>query len=291
MVCKNCKKDYVIQLTNNNVKLCKNCFIKYFERKVVKTISKYNMLQGKIAIGVSGGKDSFSLMYILNKIKNRRKLDLVVISIDEGIKGYRIFDEVEKFCKKEDLPFYKFSFKKEFGKALDKLGGGCTVCGVLRRYLLNKKARELKCERLVIAHNLDDSCQSILMNQLKNSMERSARLGPIMDKIDCKFIPRIKPLYFLLEDEVRLYSSLKKFPIIPCDCPYAKDSLRNNVRQIINEFEKKYRGSKHAIVNSFLEIWPLLRKHYKGKVKYCSKCKEPSSSEICKVCEIIKKVK
>lgn len=289
MPCKKCGKEYVIQLTNNNIKLCKSCFIRYFEKKVVKTISKYDMLQGKIGIGVSGGKDSFSLMYILNKIRNKRKLDLVIISIDEGIKDYRVLDEVEKFCKEEDLEFYKYSFEKEFGKTADKFGGGCTVCGVLRRYILNKKARELGCSKLAIAHNLDDSCQSILMNQIKNNMERSARLGPVMDKIDEKFIPRIKPLYFLLEEEVRLYAKLRKFKIINCSCPYAEDSLRNNVRQMINRFEERFNGSKNAIVNSFLEIWFLLKKHYKGEIRYCSKCKEPSSGEICKVCEIINK--
>lgn len=302
MVCKNCKLNPVITLPNSNISLCKSCFLKYFERKAYKTITKYKMFRPEdktIAIGVSGGKDSFSLLYFMNKLAEKKKLlSLKVISVDEGIKGYRNLKHIKDYCKENSIELHVYSFKKEFGMTLDEMVKKtkmmpCSVCGVLRRFLLNAKSRELKADRIVTGHNLDDEAQSVLMNQFRGGMERSARLGPVTGIVtDPRFVRRTKPFYFLSEREVTAYCFLKKLPVDYGECPYATSSYRGEVRDMLNRFTENHKETKHAIINSFLSILPLLKENYaKVEIKGCKKCGEPCSGEICKVCEFVESLK
>ena len=298
MACKNCKTKPVIKLPNSNVQLCKNDFIKYFEKKVTKTIGKYKLIEkgDYVGVAVSGGKDSTSLLYILNKLAKKNNFKVVGIAIDEGIKGYRdqTLKDLKDFCKKEKINLKIYSFKDEFKTTLDKLvkkERPCTICGVLRRTILNKKAKELKVNKLATGHNLDDEAQSVLMNQFRSNVKLSARLGPITGVVtDIRFIKRIKPLYFLTEKETTTYAFLKGFLGKYMECPYETDSYRASVRDMLNEFDGKYPGTKHNVISSFLEVLPLLKKEVQGKIKSCSNCGEPCSQDVCQACKLIKRL-
>ena len=274
MVCKNCQEKPVIKLINSNVSLCRNCFIKYFEKKVKKTITDYKLINknDNIIVAASGGKDSTVLLYLIKKInKDRKDIKITALGIDEGIHNYRnkSLEFLENFCKEHKIELRIYSYKEEFGKPLDEIlktykGIPCSICGVLRRYLLNKKSKELGASKLATGHNLDDEAQSIVMNYFKNNVKISARLGPITGiKKDEKFIPRIKPLYFLTEKEVTAYAFLKGFVDKFNECPNSPYSYRSQVRDMLNEFESKYPGTKHSIIMSFLEMLPLLKNNYK----------------------------
>ncbi len=301
MPCKNCLKKPVITLPNSNVKLCASCFTRYFERKTFKTIAKYKMITegDKIGVGVSGGKDSFSVLYLLNKLADKhRKVSVAVISINEGIKNYRDLSNAAKYCKDNNIEYHTYSFKEEFGITLDKMAkkidmNPCSICGVLRRFLLNTQARELKLTKLATGHNLDDEAQSILMNQFRGNLERSARLGPVTGILsDKRFVRRIKPFYFLTEKEVATYSFVKKFPVPYNECPYSVSSYRGDIRDMINEFTKKHQQTKHAIINSFLDMLPVMKKRYsESKIKTCKVCQEPTSGEVCNVCKLLEMIK
>ena len=303
MVCKNCAIKPVLLLPNSNIKLCSSCFTKYFEKKVYKTIRKYHLLEKKerVAVALSGGKDSLSLLYVLNKLATQQKeVTLIAILIDEGIHGYRelTIKDAKAFCKKYNIDLKIYSYKQEFGYPLDQLIkkihlNACTTCGVLRRYLLNKYARKLKVTKLATAHNLDDEAQAVMMNLFRNNMEISARLGPLTGITkDEHFIPRIKPFYFLTEKETATYAYLKKLTSHFTECPNITGSLRDNTRNLLNDFEEKYPGTKHAVINSFLETLPLLKQHYAKlkKIRECKYCSEPCSQEICKTCQLLEKI-
>lgn len=301
-MCKSCEKTPVYQLYSGE-KLCKSCFIKYFEHKVLKTIRTFKLIDKEdyIAIAISGGKDSLTVLHILNLIaKKHKKLKLIAILIDEGIKGYRenTIKDAKDFCKKNNIQLKIYSFKKEFKYSLDEIlkktkQKPCTVCGVLRRYLLNSKARELNVKKLATGHNLDDEAQAVLMNQFRKNISLSARLGPITGiKESSLFIKRIKPLYLMSEKEVMVYSLLKGFIKNFNECSYEIDSYRSDVRDMLNQFEQKYPGTKNSVINSFLEVLPLLKNKYKSieEIKRCSLCSEPSSQDICQKCIILKKL-
>ncbi|MBU2640101.1 MAG: TIGR00269 family protein [Nanoarchaeota archaeon] len=304
MPCKFCKLKPVITLPNSKINLCKSCFTRYFEKKVLRTIKQFSLIGKKdhVVVAVSGGKDSLSCLYFLNKLANKRmEIKISALLIDEGISGYRnkTMIDAEKFCKENNIPFHIASFKKEIGLTLDEITKKlpntipCSVCGVFRRYLLNKYSRKLKATKLATGHNLDDESQSILMNQIRNNTALSARLGPLTGvKRDPRFIPRIKPFYLLTEKETATYAFLKGFDIEFNECPYNTVSFRFEIRDLLNNLELKYPGTKHGIVNSFLEILPLFKERYKNmEINSCKECKEPTSSKICTACFLLKKLK
>lgn len=311
MRCKECIENPVIVLPETQ-QFCKHHFIKYFESKVIRTIKKYNLIENKdrIAVALSGGKDSLSLLYILNKYLKNQKKKVIAILIDEGINGYRnkTIKDAEKFCKKEKIELSIVSFKKEIGKTLDEMITSekskkikkqqekinpCAICGVFRRYLLNKAAKNLGLTKIATGHNLDDEAQSFVMNQLKANWKRNATLGPWSGANENeKFSQRIKPLCFLSEKEVATYSFLMNFPVSYNECPHSHDSFRADVRDFLNSLEEKHPGSKHALINSLLEILPLVKEKYKHEnYRYCKICSEPSSKEICNSCSLMEKLK
>lgn len=301
MNCNNCKSNPVIKLPNSNVFLCKSHFNRYFERKVRRNIRMYNLIKktDKVVIALSGGKDSLALTYLLHSLLKQRRMKLEALIIDEGSRKDEI-KAAEKLCKKLEIKLNKFTFKKEFGFDLfrisEKLKGiPCATCGALRRSLINQKARELKATKLATGHNLDDEAQSILMNQFKSNMQLSARLGPLTGvSDDPMFIRRIKPFFFLTEEEVLTFAKINKIAPGKKICPFRCGAYRNSVMQLLDKFEEKYPGTKHGIISSFLEILPLLKKTYSEvKIKHCKRCKEACSQPdlICQKCKIIEKLK
>jgi uncharacterized protein (TIGR00269 family) len=300
MACKNCIEKPVMNLTNNNIQLCRQHFIKYFEKKVLNTIRNYKLIEkgDKVGVAVSGGKDSLTLLSLLNVLKNKtKKFQLEAIAIDEGIKGYRekTLENAKKFCKENNVKLNIFSYKDEFGDTLDNLLKktkirACSLCGPFRRSLLNKKSKELGFNKLATGHNLDDESQTIIMNYFRRNIETSARLGPLTGIVkDKRFVRRIKPLYLMTQKEVATYAFLKNFSSDLGRCPYSSTSYRGDVMGMLNDFEAKYPGTKNSIITSFLELLPLLHKYYKNymPINNCKICNEPCSQKICQTCKII----
>ena len=289
--------------------LCKECFLKSIEKKFKRTIRKYGMIKSgdKIAVALSGGKDSSATLYLMNKIiRPRRDIELVAIMINEGSDDCRNknLELAKKFCKKLGVKYYIFTFKEEFGKTIKqkakeiengdmKIKEHCTYCGVGRRYILNKKARELGVTKLCMGHNLDDEAQAVLLNYIRGDLYRASRMGPVtnwsMRKEKGKlFIPRIKPLREIPEKESALFSILMEFELCWDKCPYA-GGIRFDAKDFVNNLEYKYPGIKFTILETFDKLLPHIRDFSdkrEGKIQKCKKCGEPGSDRICKSCEL-----
>ncbi len=289
-------------------RLCRKCFTESIEAKVRATIAKYRMLgfDDKIAVAVSGGKDSLSMLRILAKMERRRpKAELVAVTVDEGIKGYR--DEALQIasteCSKLQVPHHVVSFKELFGNTLDDLvklrreSGGeeltaCAYCGVLRRRALNIAAREVGADKIATAHTLDDEVQTILMNIFRGDLARLAKEKPVTDEVHSKLVRKVKPFCEIPENESALYAYIKKVRFQSSPCPYASEALRNDLRAMLNQMEEKHAGTKFALFNSLERLRPALRivaldNHYDE----CVECGEPSSGGLCKVCALLKMVR
>src|SRR3989338_7139054 len=297
-----CSQKPVIELPAGE-KLCKSHFTEYFENKVFKTIRQFELIEKEENLGValSGGKDSLTVLHILNRLpKQNPKIRINAVAIDEGIEGYRdkTLEKAREFCDKNNIKLHVFSYKEEFGLALDEMlkildVKPCTICGIFRRYLLNKKSRELGFTKIATGHNLDDEAQSILMNQMKNNIGASARLGPKVGLAnDVKFSQRIKPLYLCMEKEVTTYAFINGLLDNFNECPNVVHSFRAQVRDMLNDMELKFPGTKYGIVNSFLQVLPLLKEKFMGEmVQACSKCGEPSANDVCSACAYLEKLK
>lgn len=277
--------------------------IKKVESQVENTVQKFGLISGndRIVCAVSGGKDSTTALHIMNKMfKN-----VQAITIDAAIGNYskESLENVRHFCEKEGIKLHVVSFREQFGYSLCYIQtiiksrgyslNSCAICGVLKRYLLNKKARELNASVLVTGHNLDDEAQSILMNLLRGNTEMLAKLGPKSGIIfEKKFIPRVKPLYFVPESEVAQYSKLMRFPVKYSRCPCSVDAFRNSIRNLLSDYEKRHPGAKQNIIDYFLSILPKLKEKYRtGHLSYCGICGEPSKNDICRACELVSAIK
>lgn len=309
MTKKNEENNFVYQLLNGD-KLTSSEFLTYFENKVFKTMRKYKMISqtDKIIIALSGGKDSITTLFLLNKFIKKRnfKHKITALLVDEGIENYRdVSIEFSKnFCKKYDIELIIESFKSNFKTTQDENVSiikktnisPCNCCGTFRRNILNKTAKKLNANKVATGHNLDDESQSIMLNIFKNNFESLSRSGPINGIVkNEKFITRIKPLYFCSEKEVKLYTYIKKFGIKYDSCPYSKESFRDEISEMINQFEDKHKGVKQGIVNFFLNIKKDLEKKYVkeniGTTINCNVCGEPSKQKICNSCKMVEKLK
>ncbi|MDI6904508.1 MAG: TIGR00269 family protein [Candidatus Bathyarchaeia archaeon] len=287
--------------------LCRRCFIKSIEHKVRATIAKYKMLEynDRIAVAVSGGKDSLSLLHILAKIEQKYpKASLVAVSVDEGIRGYR--DKAIKMaaenCEKLGIKHHIVSFKQLYGYTLDQIvkrlkrkgGDGltpCAYCGVLRRKAINIAARDVKADKFATAHTLDDEAQTILLNILHGDALRIAREKPITDEVHSKLVQRIKPFCEVPEKETALYAYIRKIRFQSMPCPYASEAMRNDIRIFLNRMEQKHAGIKFTIFRSIEKIQPALEKAVRKEgLKECNKCGEPTTAEICKPCQMLRQV-
>jgi uncharacterized protein (TIGR00269 family) len=222
------------------------------------------------------------MAFILNKLGYA----FDITAIDEGIHGYRdkTLAYLQTFCAKHGLPQPMMCSFGSIAAPLDALKPQhpCSVCGTLRRYLLNKAAKGY--DKIATGHNLDDEAQTILMNVLKGQPSLLGRLGPISKK-RVQFTQRIKPLYFLTEKEILAYAFLQGFAPPFGECPHTKESFRDKVRQALNAEEEQHPGTKMNVVLTFLEWLPMLDDEQ--ELRTCSSCGEASSRDVCKACQLI----
>jgi uncharacterized protein (TIGR00269 family) len=297
MKCSRCRRNAVLYQKYSSAHLCSKHFIEDVERKIKRDIRKHRMVERGdiIAVALSGGKDSTALLCILHKLFYRRPdVNLVAITIDEGITGYRehTIKHAQYLTAHLKITHVIRSFKDAYGKTLDEIvrdtgRNPCSVCGVLRKNLLNKTARELHATKLAIGHNLDDEAQTILMNYLRADTERMLRMIP--GNIQPGLVPRIKPLRSIPEKEIALYNLLHDLPLDTHTCPYATTALRADVRDLLNNYEVKHPGTKYALLAGFEKITESLRQtHTITPVKKCTQCGEPTGGKLCKTCQILR---
>ncbi|KAG9508408.1 Cytoplasmic tRNA 2-thiolation protein 1, partial [Fragariocoptes setiger] len=293
----------------NGRALCKECFYKCFEQEIHETISTSKLFNigDYVAIGASGGKDSTVLAYIMNLLNERHNygLKLVLLSIDEGITGYRddSLKTVERNKLQYGLPLKILSYKELYGWTMDdivKLVGlknNCTICGVFRRQALDRGAHMLGCNKMVTGHNADDVAETVLMNLLRGDTNRLERSIDIVTKLPdenstvnlCEFtMPRAKPFKYTYEKEIVLYAHFKKLDYFSTECIYAPNSYRGHTREFLKDIESIRPSSIIDIIRSG-ESFQLDTKA-KSKVpdqRTCITCGYISSQEVCKACMIL----
>jgi uncharacterized protein (TIGR00269 family) len=268
-------------------------FNKNIEDNVRKTIEKYGLLADneKIAVALSGGKDSILTLHMLNKFKEEYNLDLVAITIDEGISSYRSegLEVARENTEETGVKLIEKSFLEEFGFFLDDVfefyKNACIPCGVFRRYLLNRTAYEVGAVKIATGHNLDDEIQSFLMSFARADFRRFSKFGPKLDTIHKKLIPRIKPLWNVPEKDVGTWAVLNDIEVHFAECPYSHMSARSKMKEFLNKMESERKGTKRNILKSFDKTFQFEKKP--ASLYECKKCGEPSSLDICKVCEML----
>ena len=274
-------------------KLDKDEFNEMIFSRINNLISDYNLIkEGElIAVALSGGKDSVLTLHALKQYQEFLDFDLVAISVDEGIEGYRShgIDAAVNNARDLDIKLIQKSFLDDEGFALDDIydnfKSACIPCGVFRRNILNKTAYELGATKIATGHNLDDEIQSFLMSFARGDTIKFSKFGPELDVIHPKLIPRIKPLWNTPEKDVGMWAVLNDIDIHLEECPYSHLSLRAKIKEFLNVSEDENPGLKNNIMESFKKILTF-ENDISTNLNECSICGEPTSSNICKACEI-----
>jgi uncharacterized protein (TIGR00269 family) len=300
-VCDKCGRRAAIFVRYSGAHLCAEHFSEFVERRVKHSIRQQMDIRGgeRIAVAVSGGKDSMVALHLMNGILGRRRdIALCAVTVDEGIAGYResSIPLVAKVCGELGIEHLTTSFKRLYGITVDDIQKSarplstCSYCGVLRRSAMNRVARKWDATHLATGLNLDDTTQSIMMNFARGDVERLVRLGPHRN-VQQGLIPRVQPLRSIPESETTLYALVRKLPFHDLECPYAPEALRNQYRSLIFQLEDKTPGTRHSILRSYDELLPSLEKRFQpSRLRACS-CGEPTVGERCKACELVDSLK
>jgi len=249
-------------------------------------------------VAVSGGKDSLSLLRILARITRGHGGELVAITVDEGIAGYReeSLEFASEMARQLGVSHYVISYKELYGTTLDdalklrrdKLSS-CAICGTFRRRAIDVAAVRAGVDVLATAHNLDDIVQTFLINLLNGDLKRIGWLNPSAVKGGAFGVRRVHPFMEVYEKEIALYAFAAGLNFQSVPCPYMDEGIRASVRSYLNRLEDEHPGVKYTLLKSALELSAMAASRRPDIVK-CSKCGFPSTSDPCSVCAVLEVV-
>lgn len=297
MACDKCDSPPVAWIRYSGAHLCRDHFLAFVEKRVKEEVRRQVDLRPgtRIAVGLSGGKDSSVTTVLLHDIvAPRRDVELVAITVDEGIATYRPegIGAARALCAKLGVEHRVVAYKDTVGfgmdevVALDAAAIPCSYCGPFRRQALNGAARDAGADYLATGLNLDDTAQSVFMNVARGDVDRLARMGP-HDVEQPGLVPRLQPLRTIPEKEVYLYAHLRGIPFHDATCPYADRAQRVRFRDLLAQLEEASPGTRHAILSTYEELRPLLvEKYAAAPTSTCGRCGQPASNARCKACEL-----
>ncbi|KAJ4445592.1 hypothetical protein ANN_12273 [Periplaneta americana] len=275
-----CGKNAVLKRPKTGDALCKECFFWAFETEIHNTI-----------IGASLFKRG-TRVALLNK-RHDYGLNLVLLSVDEGITGYRD-DSLETVKQNRDdyeMPLKILSYEELYGWTMDAIvkqigrKNNCTFCGVFRRQALDRGASLLGVDCMATGHNADDIAETVLMNILRGDIARLQRCTDIITACEGS-IPRCKPLKYTYEKEIVMYAYFKRLHYFSTECVFAPNAYRGHARAFLKDLEKIRPTAIIDIIHSGegLSVRKGVNLPERGT---CSQCGFISSQKICKACVLL----
>ncbi len=285
-------KKAVVFLSHHRLALCKEHFITWFENRVERTIKEFRMFSRKdrILVAVSGGKDSLSLWNALVKLGYEADGLYINLGIGEYSEDSKRLSE--DFAKRINRNLHIVDLKEEIAsipqitESVNK--PACSACGSVKRYYMNKTAKELGYNIIATGHNLDDEVAVLFGNTLNWDIEYMRRQYPVLEE-ESGFIRKVKPLCKITEKESALYAVFNGIDYIEYECPFSEGASSIRYKEIWSQIEQQSPGSKLRFYTGFLKkMQPILKEKEKreSELRTCVVCGEPSFNEICSVCKL-----
>ncbi len=231
--------------------------------QVRRAIDDYQMIQpnDKIAVGISGGKDSLTLLYALAGLRKFYPVpfELIAISVDLGYPDFDL-SEVKKLCSKLQVEYHIIN--TQIGEILTNTtqkGSPCSLCAKLRKGALNQAVKDLGCNKVAYAHHMDDIIETMFLSLIFEGRFYSFSPVTHLDRMD---LTVIRPLMYVLEADVIGFKNKYELPVVHNPCPADGHTKREYAKQLVRQIHHENPGSKqrifHAIINGNIEGWPSL---------------------------------
>ena len=240
--------------------LIKDKLYSRIKRLTGKAIGDFNLIENgdKILIGVSGGKDSYTLLHVLENLRKRAPIDfkLFPVTIDSGFPGFRK-ETIEEHLKKQRFNYLikKTNCYQIIEEKRDPGSSYCSFCARLRRGVIYSTADKLGCNKIALGHHLDDFIETLLLNQFYNG-----RLSAMSPKLlaDNNRHTVIRPLVYVEEDEIIAFTSRNSFPVICCACPVCGrvDQKRKKTKALLKNLSQDNPSIKKSLISSLKNIKP-----------------------------------
>lgn len=223
--------------------------------KVRQAMEAYDMIQegDRVALGISGGKDSLSLLYALAGLRNfyPNRFELVAITVDLGFEGFNLTD-IQRLCQELNVEYH--IIETQIGEM--SKDEGCSLCARLRRGALHNRAKELGCNKIAYAHNMDDVVETMMLSMIYEG--RFSTFYPVTHYEDIG-MDLIRPFVFVTQAEAVGFKNKYNLPVAENPCPYDKTSERSYVRGLLDEMNRHAPGVKQrmmtAICDGTLREW------------------------------------
>jgi len=324
MQCDKCGSDAVLHAAYSGLYLCEDHLCRAVEKRLRRRVREDGLVPDDATpedpetwvIGLSGGKDSVVLTHILHDIFERDpRIELVALSIHEGIEGYRdkSLDACEELTADLGIRHEVVSYESEFGVQMDDVVeddpegmAACAYCGVFRRDVLSRYAEELGADKLLTGHNLDDEAETALMNFLEGDVDQIAKhfdasLGPFEGgdapaeqtrETQDHHVPRAKPLRDVPEKEIALYARFRDLPAHITECPHAAEAYRGEIQELMLGLEENHPGTRHSIMAGYEKLAALAADAFGGEDSdtdfgECDNCGAPTARDICRKCNLL----
>ena len=217
-------------------------------------INDFQMVQDgdKIAIGVSGGKDSLALLYALTGLQKfiPEKIQLVAVTVDLGFGKFQT-ESVKELCKKLEIEYHIVKTQiADILKAKIKEGSFCSLCAKMRKGALNNFAKELGCNKIAYAHHKDDFIETMLLSLLYEGQFFSFPPVKYFEEAD---ITVIRPLIYIPEKDIIGFQNKMNLQSVKNPCTFDKNTKRESVKKLLNQIQKENHQAKEKMFNAIMK--------------------------------------
>jgi len=300
MKCRKCGREAVINMHQHKLALCEKCFLEWVPERAQRTIEKHSMFgrDDRILVAVSGGKDSLALWDILHCLGYEVHGIHIELGIDGDGYSAKSLEKVAAFAKERGgLPFDVVDVKAEYGKSVPELARECkgrkvcSLCGLVKRHIMNRAAYSGGYSVIATGHNLDDEAAILFQNSLRWQVGYLARQAPVLPSIDPRLARKAKPLCLLYEREMAAYALVRGIDYIYDECPHSTGSKTLYYKQILNQLDRRSRGAKLHFYSSFVRAKKeqgLFQQQVQDlQLSKCERCGQPTTAPgLCAFCRL-----